>query len=97
MEKASEMEYTSNWKNPFDPVEEKEVPYEANIISFHVIYRIKIDEHGKHVMKPASYPMVIQMVTKNPSEKIQVVRSSVLSVLCYHLPLVGVTDLAGPT
>ena len=53
---AFDKEYKSNWVGSYIPVEEKDVPHDANIITSHVVYKIKTAEDGTRTLKSRIVP-----------------------------------------
>ncbi len=56
LETAFEEEHDGNWKEAYTIVPEKEVPAESNVISSHVVYKIKTSESGERKLKARIVP-----------------------------------------
>lgn len=56
IDKAVKEEVEDAWKDAFTEVSEQQVPFDANIISSHIIYKIKIDEKGTKRLKARLCP-----------------------------------------
>lgn len=54
--KAITNEHDNNWTDAYYEVEENSIPPNANVITSHVIYKVKTDEQGKHTMKARICP-----------------------------------------
>ena len=56
LDDAFDTEYKANWSESYTPVEEKDVPRHANIITSHVVYKVKTDEDGTRTLKSRIVP-----------------------------------------
>lgn len=56
MQEALTSDHISIWKNVYVPVQDTDVPRDANLISSHVIYNLKTEETGKRFMKARIIP-----------------------------------------
>lgn len=56
VEEAFNKEHSSNWEDAYDEVDESSIPMNANVISSHVVYKTKTDEHGSHTLKARIVP-----------------------------------------
>ena len=56
LDDAFESEYEANWRESYKPVTEKDVPRHANIITSHVVYKIKTSENGTRTLKSRIVP-----------------------------------------
>ena len=56
LQQALKQEHDSNWIGAYDEVPEREIPRNANIITSHVVYKVKTDEDGQRKMKARIVP-----------------------------------------
>ena len=56
MDDAFKTEHTSNWLDAYEEVTESDVPRYANVITSHVVYKLKTDEDGTRKMKARLVP-----------------------------------------
>ena len=56
LEQAFTKEYQSNWTDAFETTHERDVPDNANIITSHVVYKLKPSELGEREMKSRIVP-----------------------------------------
>lgn len=56
VEQAFEKEHASNWSDAYELVREKELPRTANVITSHVVYKLKTDETGSRDLKARIVP-----------------------------------------
>lgn len=56
LDEAFEEEHDGNWKNAYTTTPEKEVPQDANVITSHVVYKIKTAETGEMKLKARIVP-----------------------------------------
>lgn len=56
LKNALESEHASNWEKAYIEIPDKEVPRDANVITSHVVYRVKTDEDGSRLMKARIVP-----------------------------------------
>lgn len=56
VEEAFNKEYSSNWEDAYGEVNESAIPLNANVISSHVVYKIKTREDGSHALKARIVP-----------------------------------------
>lgn len=54
--KALTEEHNNNWATAYEEISEKDIPEGANVISSHVVYKIKTDEKGEHRLKARICP-----------------------------------------
>jgi len=50
------LEHRTNWSDAYEEVYDKEVPRNANVISSHVVYKLKTDEDGSRKLKARIVP-----------------------------------------
>lgn len=55
-DEAFEEEYSANWTDSYAPVDERDVPNDANIITSRVVYKIKTSEDGFRNLKSRTVP-----------------------------------------
>ena len=53
---AFDKEYTSNWADAYEEVDEKDVPANANVITSHTVYKVKVSEDGSKDLKSRIVP-----------------------------------------
>lgn len=56
LHEALKQEHESNWTDAYEEVSEREVPRDSNIITSHVVYKIKTDEEGRRKLKARIVP-----------------------------------------
>lgn len=56
LDEAFEEKYSANWTDSYVPVNERDVPNDANIITSHVVYKIKTSEDGSRKLKSRIVP-----------------------------------------
>lgn len=56
LDESLKSEHDSNWKNAYVEVQDKTVPRDANVISSHVIYKVKTEEDGARRLKARIVP-----------------------------------------
>lgn len=49
LDKAISSEMNTNWAHAYEKVKESEVPQGANVIGSHIIYKLKLEKHGKRL------------------------------------------------
>lgn len=56
LQEALKAEHDSNWADAYEVMQENSVPRNANVISSHVVYKLKTEEDGKRKMKARIVP-----------------------------------------
>lgn len=56
LDEAFESEHNSNWADSYAEVVGSDVAHDANVVSSHVVYKIKTDEEGKRKLKARIVP-----------------------------------------
>ena len=56
LEQAFEMEHESNWVEAYEQVGERDIPAHANVITSHMVYKLKTDEIGNRDLKARIVP-----------------------------------------
>ena len=56
VEEAFNKEHTSNWADAYEVIDDSILPLRANVISSHVIYKVKTSEDGSHTLKARIVP-----------------------------------------
>lgn len=69
IEQAFEKEHQNNWSDAYEQVREKDLPRNANIITSHVVYKIKTDEQGERDLKARIVPHGNRDVEKDSIRK----------------------------
>lgn len=100
LQDALKSEHDSNWADAYEEVEDAQVARNANVISSHVVYKIKTDESGVRSMKARIVPHGNHDDEKNDVRKdssnapLFVVRLllSLATFLGFHI---GTTDIKG--
>lgn len=66
IDRAVKCEVEDAWNGAFIEVSDRSVPKNANIISSHIIYKVKTDENGVKNSKPDSVHMAIEIKEREP-------------------------------
>ena len=53
---AFDKEHSSNWVDAYEEIDGSSLPAHANVISSHVIYKVKTSEDGSRTLKPRIVP-----------------------------------------
>ena len=56
LEQSFKKEHNSNWNDAYEEVAERNIPLDANVITSHVVYKLKSDEEGRKVLKARIVP-----------------------------------------
>jgi len=56
VESAFNSEYDTNWHDAYLPIDESDAPDDANVITSHVIYKVKTDENDQRKLKARIVP-----------------------------------------
>ena len=54
--KAFDEEYTSKWADAYVEVDDRYIPANANVITSHIVYKVKVDEDGSKSLKSKIVP-----------------------------------------
>lgn len=98
--KALEEEHHDNWRTAYYEVEESVVPRNANVISSHVVYKIKTEESGRHRLKARIVPhgnkdrMKDQVRKDSATAQFNIIRL-MLAISSFFPMRLGVIDISG--
>lgn len=100
LQKAVVKEYRDNWESAYKKIEWKEIPRDGNIISSHVVYKVKKSETGEQSMKAR---LVLhgnrddkkEEIRKDSSAADMMVTRLILSLSTILRFTVGVADIKG--
>lgn len=90
IEQAFDKEHQSNWSDAYQTVPEKDVLRNANIITSHVVYKIKTDEQGDRELKARIVPHGNRDVEKESIRK-----DSATAQLCVIRLLLSIVTFLG--
>lgn len=90
MEQAFNKEHESNWSDAYNIVLEKNVPRNSNIITSHVVYKVKTDEQGDREPKARIVPH-----GNRDLEKDNIRKDSATAQLCIVRLLLALTAILG--
>lgn len=90
VEQTFAKEHESNWSDAYETVVEKDVPREANIITSHVVYKVKTDEQGERELKARIVPH-----GNRDLEKDSIRKDSATAQLCVIRLLLSIVTFLG--
>lgn len=98
--KALSKEHDDNWSEAYHEVDERDIHKGANIISSHVVYKIKTDEAGRHRLKARICPhgnkdaMKDEIRKDSATAQFNVIRLMLAMATFFPMRL-GVIDISG--
>lgn len=99
-EKALNEEHDNNWDKAYREVEERSIPRNANVISSHVVYKIKTEETGEHRLKARICPhgnkdhMKDYVRKDSATAQFNIIRL-MLTMTTFFTMRMGVVDISG--